>query len=420
MRLSQRIRPNRQMRLRRLMRLGMHLSVLVGLWVWVSTINANDWPQFRGPGTRGVGEGNPPTEWSETKNVRWKTELSGRGVSSPVVFGDKVYVTCATGPKSERLHTVCCDLASGKILWERQLFATGNTSCHPQTNMAAPTPVADQDGVVVLFATGDLVAYDQAGNLRWYRSLNEDYGPISNQVGMASSPVQAEGLVIVPMDNVGESFLTGIDPKDGSTRWKVGRPREVNWTTPALYQAGGETLVLMQNAGELAAYSAKTGERKWSFSAKNLATISSPIVVGDRVVVPAGELTLMRLEGNVPKIEWSSNKARAQAPSALVYRDRVYTVTGGGITVCVDLKTGKQVWQERAKGPVWASPIAAGGHVYVFSYDTGTATVFAADDKGTRVASNTLNAEIQATPAIVGDTLLIRTDRHLYRIGTTK
>jgi len=399
------------------MGVGVWMGVCMGVCGWVvGAVAGDDWPQFRGPDARGVSEGKPPTEWSETENVRWKTELPGRGVSSPVVFGQRVYVSCATGTKGERLHTVCCDLASGRILWHRQLVATGNTACHPQTSMAAPTPVADPNGVVVLFATGDLVAYDPDGRIRWYRSLNEDYGPISNQVGMASSPVQAEGLVIVPMDNVGESFLTGIDLKDGSTRWKVERPREVNWSTPALYRLPGETLVLMQNADELTAYSAKTGERKWSFSANNLATISSPIVVGDRVVVPAGELTLVRPEGNAVKVEWTSNRARPQAPSALVYRDRVYVVSGGGITVCVDLKTGKQLWQERAKGPVWASPIAAGGHVYVFSYDTGTATVFDAD-KGTRVASNSLNAEIQATPAIVGDTLLIRTDRHLYRIG---
>ena len=144
-----------------------------------------DWPEFRGPGGQGWSEEKSlPTRWSKTENLRWSAELPGRGLSSPIIVGDRVFLTACTGFQQTRLHVLCFEAATGKLLWERKLWATGGTSCHPKTNMAAPTPVTDGRHVYALFATGDLACYDRDGNLVWYRSLVGDYPTVGNNVGM--------------------------------------------------------------------------------------------------------------------------------------------------------------------------------------------------------------------------------------------
>lgn len=183
---------------------------------------ASDWPQFRGPDGSGVAdEKNLPATWGPKENVLWKADIPGRSVASPVVAAGRIYVASASGVHGDKLHVLCFDSQSGKKLWSRQLNATGNTGCHPKSSMAAPTPAANADGVFVLFATADLVAFDKDGNLKWYRSLTGDYPKIANQVGMASSPILWNDTLIVPMDSDGESFLAGLDTKDGRNLWKI-------------------------------------------------------------------------------------------------------------------------------------------------------------------------------------------------------
>ena len=197
---------------------------------------AADWPGFRGDGTAVSPEPNLPVGFNLAtgEGLRWKAELPARGVSSPAVVGDRVYVTCSDGVKGDRLHVLAFDAGTGKRLWHRQLAATGPTACHPKTCMAAPTPVADATGVYALFATGDLAAFDRDGALRWYRSLPTDYPGLSNQVGMAASPVLAAGRLIVPMDNTVESFVAGLDTATGANVWRQSRPKETGWLTPCV------------------------------------------------------------------------------------------------------------------------------------------------------------------------------------------
>ena len=165
---------------------------------------AADWPQFRGPNASGVApDSTLPVKFSATENLKWKSAVVGRSVASPVIVDGKIYVTSASGVRGDRLHVLCYALADGKLLWERQLTATGNTGCHPKSSMAAPTAVADKDGVYALFATGDLAAFASDGTLKWYRSLVGDYPGIGNQVGMASSPVLFKNTLVIPMDNQG-------------------------------------------------------------------------------------------------------------------------------------------------------------------------------------------------------------------------
>ena len=184
----------------------------IALMFAAAPASAGEWNSFRGPAGTGVSDAKDlPTSWSQDENVRWKATTPGRSVSSPVVFKDRVYVTSASGESGDRLHVQCFAAADGKLLWERKLTATGNTGCHPKSSMAAPTPVADASGVYALFATADLAALDHDGDLKWYRSLVGDYPTVSNQVGMASSPVLVKDTLIVPMDNTGDSFLAAAE-----------------------------------------------------------------------------------------------------------------------------------------------------------------------------------------------------------------
>src|SRR5262249_34053771 len=159
------------------------------------------------------------------------------------------------------LHVLCFEQATGKKLWERQFWATGLTGCHPKTNMAAPTCASDGQRVYALFATCDLVCLDADGNLVWLRSLTGDYPTLTNQVGMAASPVLAGDTMVMLMENAGESFALGIDKLTGKNRWKIERQRDINWTTPLVLSSSKDALVLLQSAKELTAVDSATGKR---------------------------------------------------------------------------------------------------------------------------------------------------------------
>src|SRR5262249_45411184 len=165
-------------------RFSVGFITVAGFFLCVINSTAGDWTQFRGPGGAGVSdETGIPTTWSEKENIRWKADLPGRGLSNPVIAGGRVYVTACSGHEQQRLHVLCLDVRNGKKLWERQVWATGNTGCHEKTNMAAPTPATDGERVYALFATADLACFDKNGNLLWYRSLVGDYPTLTNQVG---------------------------------------------------------------------------------------------------------------------------------------------------------------------------------------------------------------------------------------------
>ncbi|MGH7170892.1 MAG: PQQ-binding-like beta-propeller repeat protein, partial [Gemmataceae bacterium] len=256
---------------------------------------AGDWPQFRGRGGAAVSdEKNLPVKWSTTENVRWKAELPGRGVSSPVIAAGRVYVTAASAYRQRRLRVLCFDAVTGEKLWERQLAATGSTMCHPKTSMAAPTPVTDGKSIFALFATGDLAAFSRDGDLLWYRALARDYPDITNQVGMAASPVLAGETLLLPLENAGDSFALGVDAKTGRNRWKVPRRRDINWVTPLVTRFQGKTAALFQTSGEITAYDANNGEILWSYKGNHLGSIPSPALLDDLVIVAGNPSVALR------------------------------------------------------------------------------------------------------------------------------
>jgi outer membrane protein assembly factor BamB len=384
------------------------------------SLNPDNWPQFRGPGGTAVGavSGLPDT-WGPAENVRWKADLPGRGVSGPVVARGRVYVTACSGPRQERLHVLCFDAATGTKRWERQLWATGNTLCHPKTCMAAPTPVTDGARVYALFATGDLACFDADGDLVWYRALVQDYPTITNQVGMAASPVLWHDVLIVPMENLGDSCVLGLDRLTGANRWKEARARDINWVTPLLVRRGGRDEVLVQSAKELTAYDPGTGSRLWEFRPAALATIPSPVAGAGSVLLSGPQFLCVRLpdEGGRPEVAWKSARFKSGYVTPLDYQGRLYTVNPVSILVCADAATGKVRWQARLglEGEVSASPVAADGKVYVTD-EKGATAVVRVGDRPRVLAVNEVGEGVLATPALADGALFLRSDQHLFCI----
>ena len=395
-----------------------HLILPIAL-AFTLTLSAGDWGQFKGPGGTGVSdEKGLPTEWSKDKGIKWKTALPSRGVSCPVVFGDRVYVTCSSGNRDDRLHVLCFEASTGKQLWHRQIVATGGTACHPKTCMAAPTPVADATGVYALFATADLAAFDSDGTLRWYRSLTGDYPSITNQVGMAASPILVNDRLIVPMDNDGESFLAAIDIKYGKNVWKAERPKGINWVTPVVRELRGKTEVLFAGNGGLTAYDADDGAKRWVYK-EGAGSIPTATVANDLLYLPSGGVTAVKLgtDGVEGKPLWSAKEVRSGYGSPLVYRGKMFAADGQSFISCGDAKTGKVYFNERTKGAYSASPIAGDGKVY-FVNEVGATIVLKADaTEFEPVATNDIGEEVLGTPAIANGCLFIRTDKNLWCIG---
>jgi len=382
-------------------------------------LSAGDWMQFRGPGGSSVSEETGlPIHWSQTENARWKVDLPGRGVSCPVIAGDKVYVTACTGFQQTRLHVLCYQAATGKKLWERQFWATANTMCHDKTCMAAPTPVTDGERLYALFACGDLIALGSNGDLLWYRSLGRDYPALGNNVGMAASPVLCKEVLILPMVNPGDSFIAGLDKYSGRNLWKSEQPRDLNWVTPLVNNDNGASEVLFLSSAGLTACDPETGRVRWSFAEQKLSGVPSPVRGNGLLFVAAGGVSALRPgSGNQSaSMAWQSGKLASGYSSPLFYEGRVYAINTAGVLNCADALNGKSLWQERLKGKTnqyWASPVVAEGKLYAVD-EGGTTTVVQIGPQPLVLATNSLDETILATPAISGGAIYLRSDHHLY------
>jgi outer membrane protein assembly factor BamB len=406
------------------MRTILHI-VLFGLLAACAPAAASEWPQFRGPGGSALSSDTGlPTTWDVKAgtNVRWQAALPARGVSCPVVAKGKVYVTCCGGYRQDRLHVLAFDAATGKRLWERQFTATGSTNSHPKTSMAGATPVTDGERVFALFGTGDVAALDADGNLLWYRALVRDYPTITNQVGMAASPVLWKDVLLVPMENAGDQSLAlALDAKTGKNLWKAERSRDINWVTPLLRPRGDRAEVLFQSAGELTAYDVQTGEKRWAYKGGRLGVVPTPVAADGLLLAPGGETAALRppTDKGDPEVVWSTNKLSSGYTTPVYYQKRVFAISSAFLNV-VGAEDGKPVGQPvRLRGTFWASPVAADGKVYAVN-EEGTTFVVKVGDKVDLVATNAIGEEVVATPAIADGALFLRTSERLYCIGAKK
>jgi outer membrane protein assembly factor BamB len=384
---------------------------------------AADWPQFRGPKGTGAAEGPaPPTQIAPDK-AAWTADLPGRGVSGPIVVGDRVFVTASSGRLNDRLHVLAFAAADGKRLWERTVFATGPTASHPKTCMAAPTPAGDGRHVVALFGTNDLVCLDADGNVEWMRCLYDEYPGLTDGRGMASSPIIVGKTVVLLCETQNVSFAAGIDLATGANRWRIDRSHVPIWNTPILlpgWGPGGD-LVLLQGGIRLSAVEPASGQEIWRLDRES-DNVASALCRGDVVYVPGetkGLGAYRRQPAGPPKPIWESEKLNPNTASPVAIDNRIYSPRGS-VLVVGDTANGAEVGRIRLRGgAVSGSPVTAGGLIYCPGED-GTVNVLKPGEKEPTVGgTGTLGEPILATPAIADGALYLRSDRHLWKFKGT-
>ncbi|WP_166825957.1 outer membrane protein assembly factor BamB family protein [Thalassoroseus pseudoceratinae] len=395
----------------------MRLHTLLTLLVLGSaTIAQADWRQFRGNDGDGVAEDSKaPASLEESA---WEVDLPGRGLSGPIVVGEKVFVTASSGPQQDKLHVLCFDQESGDQLWERKFWATGRTGSHKKMCNATPTPCSDGEHIYAFFSSNDLIALDLEGNLLWYRGLTYDYPNASNSLGMSSSPVVVAGTVVCQVESDAEAFAVGVDATTGEERWKIARPRKANWTSPCVYAADSDKpLVLLQSSEGLTAVEPKTGETVWQYT-DGASTIPSSVVSADIIYVPSNGITALRpiAASSAPEITWQEGGLSPSTPSPLVYQGRIYTVNRSGALTCANIETGKREWQLRLRGPFSSTPVAADGKLYFFGERGDAQIVEPGEKRGKVVSEKKFDATFLASPAISQNAVFVRSDEHLWKI----
>ena len=382
-------------------------------------VAAADWLQFRGSDQTSLAlDSKLATKYSADENLAWKAPLVGRGTSGPIVVGDRIFITSSSGAvKDDHLHVLAIDAKSGKQLWKREFWATGRCFHHPTMANATPTPASDGKRIFAFYSSNDLVCLDLDGNLLWYRGLAHDYPKAGNDVGMSSSPVVVGDTVVVQVENQGDSFAAGIDTATGETRWRIDRPAQANWASPAALRGkDGKQLVLLQSAKGLSAHDPLTGEQKWKYDA-GCSIIPSPTTIGSRIYLAANGLTVLEAESGATtaNIAWDSNKLGPGNASPVIADGKVFALRGAVLTGGND-KTGEELWQVRLKGNFWATPVVAGGHVYCVNQDGQCFVIKPGDDKADLVSTMELGDSILGSPAVAGNAMYLRSDKFLYKI----
>lgn len=393
--------------------------------VSVGLLAGADWLQFRGNDGTGAADGlSPPTRWSKDEdgravNMAWQADLPGRGVSSPIVIGEKVVVTASSGFRQDRLHVLSFDARSGALDWERQFWATGRTLCHPTMAVAAPSPASDGRQIYAFYSSNDLVCLDLEGNLQWFRGLTYDYPTAANDVGMAASPVVVGDTVVVQIENKGDSFAAGLDTATGETRWRIERDRRMNWTSPAILRGATpeEDLVLLQSPSRLTAHEPRTGRQVWSHAA-GCSSIPSVVAADGMVFLPSGGLTALKPQPGSEAVEvaWTEPQLGPGSASPLVHKGQVYVINSAGVLTCGDAASGKLLWRLRIKGTFWATPAVAGDYLYSVNQE-GLAQVVQLGKQGELVSENPLGEAVLASPAVAEGAVYFRSDAHLWKIA---
>ena len=382
-------------------------------------LSAADWPQFRGPQGNGVSKDTKVPVKLDASSIAWAADLPGRGLSSPIIIGDRVFVTCSSGPKQDRLHVICFNARDGTKRWERQFWATGRTMCHEKTCVAAPTPASDGERIFALFSSNDLLCLDLDGNLLWLRGLTRDYPNASNSLGMSSSLTVADGVLVTMIENDSESFTAGLDAMTGVNRWKLARPKMANWTSPMLLTSAGKpTQVLLQSGKGIVAVEARSGRTVWDY-ADGAATIPSATVSDGVLFVPSHGLTALEpaADGNTPRQLWRSGQLRPATASPVVLKQRVFTLNEAGVLSCGAVTNGTRLWQLRMKGPFSATPVAAGALLYCVNEKGLLQVVDTTAPEGAVTSEVDLGKTILSTPSIAHGAIYVRSDGKLWKLG---
>jgi outer membrane protein assembly factor BamB len=442
---------------------GLHALVLAA--VSRRTEGLVHWPQFRGPGATGVADGaNLPDTWAaDGAGQLWKQRIPGLAHSSPVVWGDQVFVTTAVssrpdatfkpglygdGTASEdrtvhRWQVLSFHKRTGKLLWERTAFeGEPREKRHIKATYANATPVTDGRYVVAFFGSQGLYAYDLQGNLKWKRDLGRldagAYDLPEYEWGTASSPILYKDLAIVQCDQQKGSFVMALRLQDGTTAWKADRDELPSWATPTVYpgERRGRGAELVTNAPKfIRGYDPETGRELWRLGRSSNITAPTPIFDRDLIVVMSGrrpnapifavkagargDITLPEGATSGGHVVWTREQAGSYMPTPLIYHEHLYVLKNQGILSCYDLRSGERKYEQRLPEVVSgfsASPVAADGKLYLSSED-GDILVVKAGPEFQLVGRNSMGQPLMATPAFSGKILLVRGERDLFAIG---
>ena len=410
--------------------------VAIGLWALAlgSAVSAGNWPAWRGPTADGYClEKDLPAKWSPTENVRWKIALPGPGNSSPIVWGDRIFLTQSLDADGHQRALLCVSRSDGRELWRRVVPFAGKESHHADNPYCSASPVTDGKRVVASFGSAGVLCCDLAGKILWRRDL----GSFEHIWGNGASPVIYQDLVILNCGPGERTFLTALDAKTGQDVWKVDQPggrydRDAtgpwtgSWSTPVLAKIGGRDELLMSWPGTLKDYDPRTGGLRWNCDGLTPLVYTSPLV-GPEVVVAmsgfGGSWMGVRTGGmgDVTSTHrlWRVETAPQRIGSGVIVGDYVYIANATGVAQCITLKTGKVVWNERLGGGSWGSLLYSDGKLYVTNLEGETA-IFRASPTFEVLARNALNEKTLASISAADGELFIRTYEHLWCIGPKK
>ncbi len=422
-----------------------------------ATLAADNWPQFRGPAAGGVSTGNPPVEWNgETgKNILWKTEIPGLGHSSPIIWGDKIFLTSAVpesgeaklktglygdiqpvkGESAQKFNVYCVDRKSGKILWERTATSgVPKIMRHPKSTHASPTPATDGKFLVVSFGSEGLYAYDLGGKLIWKKDLgvldSGFYMVPDAQWGYASSPVLHEGVLLILADVQKNSFLAAFDAATGKELWRTARQDVPTFGSPAVapYGDGGKQVVV-NGWKQIAGYDFKTGKQLWTLKGGGDIPVPTPVYADGLVVVTnahgskrpiyaiktdaSGDIT-----DSKTAFAWQLPLAGNYMQTPLVDKGLGYFCFDNGVLTVYQMSTGEKLYQQRLGGTTgFTSSAVAGSKTLYITNEDGHTFVLAKGGEYKLLGENEIGEQVMATAAISGDVLYMRGRSHLFAIG---
>jgi outer membrane protein assembly factor BamB len=418
---------------------------------------ANNWPQFRGPGSSGASDDPElPVKWSQTENVVWKAPVAGLGWSSPVVWGDRIFLTSveSSDPKEapkkglyfggerpapsdeHRWSVLCVDFKTGKTLWRREVHkGAPPASRHMKNTYASETPVTDGERVYFYFGNIGLFAFDMTGKMQWEKRFT----PVKtrNGWGTAASPVLYKGLLYIVNDNDDKSWIMALDKTTGKQIWKADRDEKSNWSTPFIWENANRVELITSGTNRVRSYDLD-GKVLWDLRGMSSIVIPTPFTqhgllyltsgyVGDQnrpvyAVKPGakGDISLAKGDASNEYVAWYLPQAGPYNPTPVVYGDYYYTLLDRGFLTCHDARTGKEIYGkvriDNAAGAFTSSPWAANGKIFALSED-GDTYVIQAGAEYKLLGKNSLDEMCMATPAIVRGNLIVRTASNLYRIG---
>ncbi len=373
-----------------------------------------DWPFWRGPSRNGISQtgSKVPAEFGETQNVRWKTPVPGRGHSSPIVVGDRIYL--ATSDEAKQVQSIVAfDRASGQQLWKEDLSSGGfPANNHPKNTEATPTVASDGERLFAVFfhhKQVHLTALDFNGKTQWKKAVGA-FDPKRYEYGYAPSPMVYRNTVIVAAEHDGDSYIAAFERQSGKEAWRIPRPSSISFSTPVVAHVAGRDQLLISGQQQVCAYDPASGKQLWETAATTYATCGTMVWDGDIVFAsggyPVAGTFAIQADGS-GKVIWQ-NKQKCYEQSMIVIDGYVYALTDNGILYCWRGKDGQEMWRQRLSGPVSASPVFVGGMIY-WANEGGTFYVFKPNPmKFESVAENKLGTEAFASPAVSGNELFLR------------